>query len=116
MSLKYSRPTGEWKTIVKTKKYLKNELKQKGYVVRGHVSKEKIEQLAKEYSIDLTCRVEVVEEGWLGKPKGLLHVLWERGQINDSRLGEYLLKGQEIKKTKKERFYYNTSILISVPS
>ena len=62
---KYGRPTGKWKVITKTKKKLKIELKEKGYVVRGHITKDKIEQLAKEHDIQLTCSVEVVEEGWL---------------------------------------------------
>ena len=91
--------------------------------MRGHVSKDKIEQLAKDYAIELTSRVEGVEEGWLGKPKGLLQVLWERGWIDELRLwetlgdfGNILLKEQETKKTKKEGFYCNISVLSSVPS
>ena len=79
--------------LTKTKKDLKIELKQKGYIVRGHMTKERIEQLAKEYGILLTCSVEVVEEGWLGKPKGLLQVLWERGWVDENRVSEYSLKG-----------------------
>ena len=61
--------------------------------MRGHTTQERIDQLTKEHDIELTCSVEVVKEGWLGKPKGLLQVLWERGWINESRLGEYTLKG-----------------------
>ena len=77
----------------KNEKKMKNELKEKGYVIRGHITKDKIEQLAKEHDFSLTCSVEVVKEGWLGKPKGLLQVLWERGWINKNRVSEYSLKG-----------------------
>ena len=47
--------------------------------VRGHCTKEKLEDLAKEYNVKLTCEVEFVEEGWANQSKGLLQVLWERG-------------------------------------
>ena len=55
-----------------------------------------MEQLAKEYGISLTCEEEVVEEGWLEKPKGLLQVLWERGWVDENRVSEYSLKGTKI--------------------
>ena len=41
------------------KNELKNELKQKTCVVRGHASKEKIEKLAIDYAIELTCKIKV---------------------------------------------------------
>ena len=78
--------------MTKTKK-IRNELKEKGYFVREHTPKERKEQLAKENDIELTCSKEAVKEGWLGKSKGLLQVLWERGWIDELRLGEYTLKG-----------------------
>jgi len=73
---------------------LKEELKTKGHVVRGHCSKDEIERLVGEYGIELTCQVEVIEEGWLGKPKGLLQVLWERGWIDEQNMSKYSLKGR----------------------
>ena len=42
-----------------------------------------------------------MEEGWLGKPKGLLHVLWERRWINESSFCEYSLKGTRNEKDKE---------------
>ena len=60
---KYNKSTGKYKILTRTKNDLKNELKEKGYVVRGHMTKERIDQLAKEHDIQLTCSVEVVEEG-----------------------------------------------------
>ena len=57
---------------------MKKELKTKDHVVRRRVSKEKLEQLAGECRIELIYEVELVEEEWIGKPKDLLLVLWER--------------------------------------
>ena len=95
---KYDRNTGEKKVIEKTKKKLKEELKAKGYIVRGHVKKEELERLAGEHGVELTSEVEVIEEGWCGKPKGLLQVLWERGWIDEKNVSEYSLKGKEYQK------------------
>ena len=44
--------------------------------------KRKLKNWQIDYAIELTGRVEVAEEGWLGKPKGPLQVLWERGWID----------------------------------
>ncbi len=35
----------------------------------------KMEKLAKDHRIELTYQIDVVEEDWMGKPKGLLQVL-----------------------------------------
>ena len=51
--------------------------------------------MAIKYRIKLTIEIDVVEEGWLGKPKGLLQVLWERGWVDEKKIGEYSLKGQK---------------------
>ena len=42
----------------------------KGHIVRGPISREELNELAKKFEIELTCNIEFVEEGWLGKPKG----------------------------------------------
>jgi hypothetical protein len=35
------------------------------------------------------------EEGWSGKPKGLLQILWERGWVDDTRVRLYLLEARD---------------------
>ena len=65
--------------VTKTKKKIKEELKTKGHVVRGYCGKEELSELAAKYNIELMHDIEFVEEGWLGKSKGLLQILWERG-------------------------------------
>ena len=58
----------------------------KGVFVRGHCPRDKMEKLANDNGIELTCQIDVVEEGWMGKPKGLLQVLWERGWIDETKI------------------------------
>ena len=38
---------------------------------------------------------QIVVEGWEGKPKGLLQVLWERGIVDEKRLSEYTINGRQ---------------------
>ena len=82
----------------KTKKEIKKELNEKGHNVRGHCGREDLEELARKNSIALTYETDVIEEGWLGKPKGLLQVLWERGWIDKNKVNEYSLKGKGYQK------------------
>ncbi len=63
-------------------------------MVRGHYSKDEQHKLAVEYDIPLTYQIDAIEPGWLGKPKGLLQVLWERGWIDVNKLGLYSEKGR----------------------
>ena len=47
--------------------------------------------MASAQDIPLTKIVPNVEAGWVGKQKGLLQVLWERGWIDESRLDDYAI-------------------------
>jgi hypothetical protein len=49
--------------------------------------------------IPLRITRPVVKEGWLGKPKGLLQVLLERGLIDITRLADYTLDGRKDRDT-----------------
>ena len=49
----------------------------------------------------ITCNIEVVEEGQLGKTKGLLQVLWERGWMDKNNVSKYTLKGKINEKRKR---------------
>ena len=51
--------------VTKTKKkILKEDLKMKGHILRGHCSREDLDELAKKYDVNLTSLVDVMEEGW----------------------------------------------------
>jgi hypothetical protein len=36
-------------------------------------------------NISTTIEEQKVKEGWLGKPKGMIQILWERGWVNSSK-------------------------------
>ena len=42
--------------------------------------------------IDIEIEEELVDEGWVGSPKGLKQVLWERGWIDPSHYSSYTKK------------------------
>ena len=71
------------KIINKTKKQLLEGLKEKRFFVRKYYSKETIHELANNRQVSLTYEQQELVEDWVGKLKGMLHVLWERGLINE---------------------------------
>ena len=92
---KYDRPTGVSKIVEKNKKELIDLLKEKGFIVKGHYDKDELHRLAERYGISLTHQHDIIEEGWLGKPKGMLQILWERGWIDVTKLDHYSEKGKK---------------------
>jgi hypothetical protein len=56
---------------------------------RNKYRKVDLQKKAQNHGLDLKYEEEEVIEGWYGKPKGLLQVLWERGFIDESRLDDY---------------------------
>ena len=55
-----------------------------------------VEQLAKQFNTPLIVEIPVISEGWTGKRKGLLQVLWERGFIDTNQpLSNYTLDGKK---------------------
>ena len=83
---KYDQFSGVTKIIEKNKKKLMEELKQKVFLVRKYYHKEELQEIAQKYNIDLTYNHQQVIEGWVGRPKGMLQVLWERGFIDEEEL------------------------------
>jgi hypothetical protein len=71
----------------KTKKELTSELVSKGVrnMDQGRVSLNALQELAQKNAVELKVKIPVVHEGWMGKPKGLLQICWERGFIDPSR-------------------------------
>jgi hypothetical protein len=49
-------------------------------------NKRELVLLCDQNQIAITKNVERIKEGWEGKPKGLLQVLWERGLIDGNNL------------------------------
>ena len=56
----------------------------------------KVKEKCAEMNIPLkTPEREKIEQGWMGKPKGMLQVLWERGLIDETRLKDYMISGKK---------------------
>ena len=80
---KYGRPTGEMITVKKKVSELQEELEAMGIKSKG--KRERLVELANAASISLHRTEGKVIAGWLGKPKGLLQVLFERGLIDPTK-------------------------------
>ncbi len=69
----------------------------------------------------MTVKEYQVKEGWLGKPKGMLQILWERGWIDSTQvvIGRGVIQKMEKKdfdedgKLKDENQQYVLSYLLS---
>jgi len=81
------------KTRTLRKEELKKLLEEKGLPVRG-TAKDLIKR-AEENGISSKVTTAKIIEGWQGKPKGLLQVLWERGFIDETNLDRYTLNGRQ---------------------
>ena len=82
-STKSDRPTGKWKEGVNRKKAdLEKDLQAIGVSSKGN--RKALAKLCEENGLPVVETVKIVKEGWMGKPKGMLQVLWERGFIDTS--------------------------------
>jgi hypothetical protein len=72
----------------KTKSELFRDLREKGVQPIGMKGRKVLElkEMAREKGIELTKQVRREKvRGWMGRPKGLLQILWERGFIDTSK-------------------------------
>jgi len=84
---------GQTKTRQFTKDELVKQLKEKGITAKG--KKEAIQRMAQEQGLPIEETKAKIIEGWEGKPKGLLQVLWERGLIDPNNIGNYTVEGRQ---------------------
>jgi hypothetical protein len=83
------------KVAPKNKSELILELHGKGIKTKGKNKKELV-GLCVNNSIEINrSHTPKIKEGWLGKAKGLLQVLWERGFIETNKLSSYTLTGKK---------------------
>ncbi len=67
----------------RTKLLLANALRDEaGITVDPLRPMDEIKEIANRHGVDLQYQKANITEGWHGKPKGLLQILWERGWIN----------------------------------
>ena len=84
---------GTTSTNERNRSALELDLKTKGINTKGK-NKKKIVQLCVLHEIPTVINVEHFREGWEGRAKGLLQVLWERAFIDSTNLSKYALTGK----------------------
>ena len=79
----------------KTRPLIKDELiKSLSSVIKKPMgTKEQLQKLCKDNNMPIDVIVEDILEGWVGKPKGSLQLLYERGWINPQCIHSYTKKG-----------------------
>jgi hypothetical protein len=99
---KYNREIGR-KIKRKSKIELMRELIQtKGYNPTKQYTRKQIEDTATEFGVPLDHEVGEIMEGWMGKPKGMYQILWERGWIDErKKFSEYSLDGKSHEKDER---------------
>jgi hypothetical protein len=62
-------------------------------------SLKQLQQLSTALDLPITKQVDIVKEGWAGKPKGALQILWERGYIDPSKkASDYNMQKRKVEK------------------
>ncbi len=84
---------GQTKTRTLRKAELKALLEAKNIPVKG--TAKELTKLCEDHGILLTVTSNKIIEGWGGKAKGLMQVLWERGFIDVNDVLKYTLNGQQ---------------------
>ncbi|KAI2495979.1 hypothetical protein MHU86_18546 [Fragilaria crotonensis] len=81
--------SGRTKIVPRTRSELASALLQEsGITVESNRPLIELKGLASMHGVSLTRRKVFIIEGWVGKPKGLLQVLWERGWIDMEKCRE----------------------------
>jgi hypothetical protein len=87
LETKDDRQLGTAKSRAKNKIELLRELHQSGYdTTTQRYLKEDLVALCGPRNISMTIEEQKVKEWWLGKPKGMLQILWERGWIGSTKV------------------------------
>jgi len=87
--------TGEGQTKDKTNAELIVDLRAIQCKVPRGAKKARLVELARINGILLTTSTEKVKEGWVGKAKGMMQVLWERGFIDAGQYAKYTVNGPQ---------------------
>ena len=82
------------KEIQRSRAQLIFDLAAKGANTKGK-NKSDLVFLCPQYQVPTSTQISRVKEGWEGKSKGLVQVLWERGLIDVTKLNSYTLTGRK---------------------
>jgi hypothetical protein len=87
--------TGKTRDDVKlTKRELIERLRDQGVVNPKGTAKKLADQCVM-LGLATTKSVKVIKEGWVGKPKGALQILYERGFIDKNNVAKYTMSGKK---------------------
>jgi hypothetical protein len=90
---KYDRVIGSMEVSL-TKDEMKENLQNHGIRnLRG--TKKKLQDLCARNHLPVKKMIEKKIQGWIGKAKGSLQILYERGWIDEERLSEYTISGKK---------------------
>ena len=56
-------------------------------------TKKQLQEMCQQKKLPIKFSTEIIEEGWLGKPKGSFQIFFERGWLDPSNLSKYTEKG-----------------------
>ena len=87
-----SRPVEN--VIERNRAELELELRSQGILTKGK-SKRELFDLCRANDIACMRTAEKIKEGWMGKAKRLLQLLWERGKIDSTKMKQYSLTGKK---------------------
>ena len=91
---RHDRPTGKTIKRFRNKTDLLKDLQAKG--VSGKGRKDELQILCKNQNVPIEEELEETVEGWEGKPKGMLQILWERGFLDPAKKKEeYTVDGKK---------------------
>ncbi|KAI2493895.1 hypothetical protein MHU86_20622 [Fragilaria crotonensis] len=82
--------------VQRNKSELISALHSKGITNTKGKNKKELVAMCNSSSIPIAREEPKVKEGWVGKSKGLLQVLWERGFIDANNLSRYTLTGRKM--------------------
>jgi hypothetical protein len=91
---KFDCRTGGTVTKKRKKEKLEQDLAAIGVVAKG--TRDQLAKVCEQNNLPVQDTTEIIKDGWVGKPKGMLQVLWERGYIDPS-----------IQPTKAQEYYTN---------
>ena len=81
----HDKETGCQKTVKRTKQQLVEALEAAGVSLQRNHTKKQLQGFATTHGIAHHVDKTGIRQGWEGKPKGLLQVLWERGFIDPTK-------------------------------
>ena len=84
--------TGKKRKVNLTKAQLIAELKSHG-ILHPKGSRKVLQEQCTQIGVPLYKRIDIIQEGWVGKSKGSLQILFERGWINPDHMNLYTANG-----------------------